>query len=469
MSLTSKYLLFWGIVVLNLVLKSLFAGLSSFNFDEIVSVKNTLLDFGHIKHEAEWDNNPPFYYYCLWVWHQVIPVSEFNTRLLSVLFMSFGIGLSFLFAWNYFNRQTALFSAAFLSVSNFLLYYSLEARAYSLVLLLALISSLLFFRYTARPASGILLLLALVNFLLIYSHYIAGLLVLIQYVLIGVYFRPLRWQFFSLSTLLIAGLVFLRFTKKQFQNIFHFNQEGSFWLQPATPADLLQALGTLFYDPLMAWLLILLSLVAGIHLLRKKDAPSHLAQLYCFFAGLLAILFLFAVGTWKSVFLDRYLVFSVPFATMLAVYQAGRFRIYGLVVCVSGLLWLGWNYRFKKPEVMDYRELVTLLQTLHRPGDHIVIQTRDNLGLFEYYYDREAFMTVRNTDSLYRSQNIHGINDLPALEQIDFSKPGRIFLVQSFHKIHRADNPVSDYLSGRFRQLYTGQSYQGVEFSVFTN
>ena len=96
--MNNKYLFFILIVIANIVLKSIYLDATPFWYDEMISVKDTQLDFGHIKHESEWDNNPPFYYYCLWVWHSIIPVSEFSSRFLSVLFVSFSIGLLYLFA-----------------------------------------------------------------------------------------------------------------------------------------------------------------------------------------------------------------------------------------------------------------------------------------------------------------------------------------------------------------------------------
>ncbi len=179
----SKAVLLAGLFLfVNIVLKLIFADNTSFSYDEIISVKNCDLPFGHIKHEAEWDNNPPFFYYCLWIWHKLFSVSEFASRSLTVLFSAFAIALTVLFAY----RHSSLFASACvgicLTASNFLTFYALETRAYSLVFLLSILSAIQYFRAVDQPRNARFIWLALINFLIIYSHYIAFLSIFFQFI-----------------------------------------------------------------------------------------------------------------------------------------------------------------------------------------------------------------------------------------------------------------------------------------------
>ena len=74
--------------IINLIIKLYRIDFVPFSHDEIISVKDTLLDFGHIKHESEWDTNPPFYYYSLWVWEKIFGLSELGIRSFSAVFSS---------------------------------------------------------------------------------------------------------------------------------------------------------------------------------------------------------------------------------------------------------------------------------------------------------------------------------------------------------------------------------------------
>ena len=77
--------------ILNFILKLFKIDSMPYSYDEIISVKDTLIDFGHIKHESEWDSNPPFYYYCLWIWEKIFGLSELGIRSFSVTFNSLTI------------------------------------------------------------------------------------------------------------------------------------------------------------------------------------------------------------------------------------------------------------------------------------------------------------------------------------------------------------------------------------------
>jgi uncharacterized membrane protein len=465
----NKYFIFFSVVIINIFLKSFFSGHTPFNYDEMISIKNTKLDFGHIKHEAEWDNNPPFFYYCLWVWHKVIPVSEFSSRFLTVVFMSLGIGLSFLFSLKYFDFKTAFFSTILLTLSNFLSYYSLEVRTYSLVFFLALLSTNLFFKFIEKPKIANLLLLSLVNFLIIYSHYISGIIIVIQYLFILIYYKKNALFFFSFQTIAICGLVFIRFTKKQFLNIFHFNDSGEFWLKTATFDDLLLTIKNLYNGEFIALFFTLGFLTFLYFYFMDKSQKSMKIQVYCFLLGICSVLFLFFLGLYKAVFLDRYLIFCIPFATILVSSQLVRFKTVGVYIFLIVFIFQVIYFKREKDSGMDYRGLAKLIKEIRIEKDLIIINTSDNLELFEYYMDKNIFLKYKNLDSLAKSQEIYAVNSIEEVNSISFPKNSRVFLIQSYHKINKTTNQIQEYLAEKKHQKYSSVLYNGIEFSVFGN
>ncbi|PBQ33388.1 hypothetical protein CNR22_16910 [Sphingobacteriaceae bacterium] len=464
-----KYLFFSFFVVLNIILKCLCAGDSSYSYDEMISVKDSFLDFGHIKHESEWDNNPPFYYYCLWVWHQLLPINEFNSRLLSVLFSSLSIGFSFLFALKKFNYRTAMFSAVLLTLSNFLLFYSIEARTYSLVVFLTLLSSLQYFKFVEKSSWANLLLLSLLNFLLIYSHYISGIVLIVQYLITLIYYRKNIKHIFGFHTILIISLVLLRFTKKQFLNIMGFNQKGDFWLKTATWNDLKLTFLNLFDNRFTAVCFLIIVFLAVTHFFMDRKYKPTSSEMYCLFLGFGSILVLFFTGLFKAVFLDRYLIFCIPFATMLVCSKIANYKNVGLLFFGILLLIQLVNYKFGKTPTIDFRTVADLVKQNEQAGDYKVINTKENRTLFGYYYYGRKFLNFKNIDSISHSQNIYGVDEVEALEKINFSPSNKIFLIQSFHKIQRTDNPIKEYLLKNNRQLYSNSFSSGIEFTLLKN
>ncbi len=467
MSAKRKYLFFALIVLLNIISKALFSNSVPFWYDEMVSVKNTLLDFGHIKHEAEWDNNPPFYYYCLWVWHQLLPISEFNTRLLSVLFISLAIGFVYLFAEKYFDAKTALFSAALLSLSNFLIVYAQEARTYSLIVLLSVLSTLQFFKYLNKTSWVNLALLSLINFLIVYSHYLACLVIIVQYLIVILYYKKSIKAVFFLQTGLILLLIWLRFTDKQFAHILSFNETKDFWLQPAHFNDLVSAFTGLFFNAFTAVVFGLLAFVFVYNYFVKKEQDPMKAELYCFLVGFASILGLFFVGVYKSVFLSRYLIFCIPFATLLVVHQLTKLKAVGISCLVILIAWQACSLRLIKPSLMDYKSVAAIIRKYKQEKDVVIINKSDNLRLFEYYYNKQDLLRYKNIDSLCNAQHIFAFNDLNSLKDLYFDKNTRLFLVQSFHKTAGNQNSFRDHLNTTAKPLYHTEFYDGVELSVF--
>ncbi|MBK7667101.1 MAG: glycosyltransferase family 39 protein [Sphingobacteriaceae bacterium] len=120
------------------------------------------------------------YYYCLWVWAKIFGISEFGIRFLSVLFSSISVCLLYSFLKKHFNLVTAISAALLFSFHNFSYEYSHEARCYSLVVLLVLISTICFFNLIEKRTYLSIFYLGLVNFLIVYTHYIAGLVLVFQ-------------------------------------------------------------------------------------------------------------------------------------------------------------------------------------------------------------------------------------------------------------------------------------------------
>lgn len=467
MNTKTKYLWFSLIVILNIILKAWNSDYTPYSYDEIISVKDTLLDFGHIKHESEWDNNPPFYYYCLWVWHKIIPISEFNSRLLSVLFVSISIGLSFLFASKRFNFKTAIVTVLFLSVSNFITYYAQETRTYSLVILLSLISSILFFKYLENGGTMNLFAVAFVNFLIIYSHYIAGLIILMQYIVIILFYKSEIKKFINANTLLIITLVWLRFTKKQFLNILNYNKKDDFWLQPAGYKDLIHTISDLFFNPITTSVFILFFFVYLLFLKKNRNSPTFIAEFYCLLLGFVAIFLLFGIGTVKSLFLGRYLIFCIPFATMLVSYRIMQFNKVGIYILSTLICYSIFTCNVIKESGMDYKSIAEIAKLNKRENDIVIINTRDNIGLFEFYFDKEKFFKYKKIDSICKSQNVYGINDVEQLNQLDIKSGSLIFLAQSFHTINASENRVELFLSENMKKIYSTNGFKGVEFNIY--
>lgn len=456
--------------VVNLILKLLFLNHNPFSYDEIISVGITQKDFGHVKHDAEWDNNPPFYYYCLWVWLKIFPISEFYARLLSVLFTSIAISLSFILIRKKLNFSTAILTCILLSLSNIILYYAHDARTYSLVLLLGVISTLLFFKFLEKPNYLNLFFLSLVNFLIVYSHYIAALIIVGQYLYILLIERRQYLKLYVYQTIFIIALVLLRFTKKQFKLIFNFNSNGDFWLKPATFDDFLYSINQLFFNHYLFSISLLLSFAGFYFVIKSKRKEISNFLIYCLILGHLSILILYIVGSFKAVYLDRYLIFTVPFVIIFTIYCIFSIKKVGIYLSLLMLIPSLLQINLCPIKGMEYRPIVNTIKNQNYQNEScILVNTADNTNLFYYYYNNINFLKYRKHDSLIITEKIFGITDTNQFKDLNIQNYKLIYLVQSFNKKNmQGEDIIRKFLTQNYKQLYYTNQFNAAEFSVFS-
>jgi mannosyltransferase len=142
---------FWivaGLTVLAAVLRFATLGVQSYHHDEVVTASRILRDgFGHAMDAVGFSESaPPLYYALAWVWTQVTGTDEYGLRSLSALAGVATVPVAYLFGQALRDRRTGIAAAALVAVNPMLLWYSQEARAYSLLVLLAAASALFFVR-----------------------------------------------------------------------------------------------------------------------------------------------------------------------------------------------------------------------------------------------------------------------------------------------------------------------------------
>ena len=122
------------------------------------------------------DTHPPLYFWLMHYWMRVWGDSIFAVRLFSVLLGLFSVFLAYRLTLRLFHQQAANFAALLVSVSAFSVRYSQEARAYSLVMALGLLSCLFILSLEKEGKNSDALGLAVSNALGIYTHYFYTLL-----------------------------------------------------------------------------------------------------------------------------------------------------------------------------------------------------------------------------------------------------------------------------------------------------
>ena len=169
---------FWmvaGLTALAALLRFATLGVQSYHHDEIVTASRVLRgDFGHAMDAVGFSESaPPLYYALAWFWTQMTGTGEFGLRSLSALAGVATVPVAYLIGLALRGRRAGLAAAALVAVNPMLLWYSQEARAYALLVLLCSLSLLYCVRAMQRGERRDFTFWGLASGLALATHYFA--------------------------------------------------------------------------------------------------------------------------------------------------------------------------------------------------------------------------------------------------------------------------------------------------------
>lgn len=148
--------------------------------DEAITVVAAAKTLPQIYYHLQLDFHPPLYYYILHFWIILFGQAEWVVRLPSVIFGVGTIYFVYKITLTLFSKKTALLAALLLTLSQFHIYYSQEARMYSLVTLASTASIYFLAEFSKERKKKSLIFYFLSTLVAIYSDYFAFFVVFAQ-------------------------------------------------------------------------------------------------------------------------------------------------------------------------------------------------------------------------------------------------------------------------------------------------
>ncbi|MGE5407137.1 MAG: glycosyltransferase family 39 protein [Syntrophothermus sp.] len=197
-----------AIVLLGGVLRFATLDLQSYRYDEAVTAGRVLVASLPGTMHRVWtsESTPPLYYLVAWGWSHLFGVREVGLRSLSALFGTATVPVACLAGRELLDRRTGLAAGAIVAVSPILVWYSQDARAYALLVLLSAAALVFFFRALRTGAARDLGWWAAFSALALASHYFAVFPMAIEAALLAARVRPLRRLGWALAAIAAAGL-----------------------------------------------------------------------------------------------------------------------------------------------------------------------------------------------------------------------------------------------------------------------
>lgn len=386
-----------GITFVAAFFSFLYIGNKSVRFDEAHSIffsKMPWRDFWTVLFSKE--ANQGLYYVLLKFW-LVLGDGEFSIRALSAFFAIASIPFLYALANRLFGSRAGLAAALLLSVNAYFIEHAQEARGYSLVLFLVILSSYLFVRMIQDPDNKITFYgYIIVSALAVYAHFFAALVITAQ--AFSVPFLPPKH--IRTRRLLFAGMMIAAFITPIIYFILTKDTGQISWIPKPSLNQLKNLLMALSGDvgnkgyQTYAYLLpcaiaIAYALVTLVKTGRSIDTWRYAFAIFLFGVP---ILISFVFSFIKPIFLSKYLIVSMPGLVLLVWLGISSMKnklVCSLMVallCILSVTAIIKDYYPKEKE--NFRDSVSYIVSNSKPGDGIIIYFHYNIVPVEYYMNR---------------------------------------------------------------------------------
>jgi mannosyltransferase len=430
------------------------------------------------------DNNPvgwlPLHTFALHAWSSVVGQTPFTARALSVFFGVLVVALLYLLGRALATQETGVVAALIGTFSPFLVYYSQEARVYSLWLLLSLLSAYLLLAALRHPdqARG-WILYVLPTAAALYAHYFS--VFLLPWGLVALVIEALqsrRWKTLLVGAACQAAALVSCAPLVGYVLSSSADRYG-FWRSPLSP---MQVTGDVWYHFTsggnLTWGQALLGMGAlatgaliGLFVLQPR---RHAALLALYFA--IPVTGMLILSTWRVLYVARYLAIAAPAGYLLAAAGfgwlwsviaghrgLGRLLALVAVLALAGGIAPCWaqaldNYYFS-PEYArdDFRSAALYVADNERGGDVMVMSGGGiSTAFLPYYGGRLPWVDIPQFGEwLDEEQVVGALNGLLADQA-----GGRAWLVLSGNEITDPQDLVVAHL-WTYGQATEARSFSG--------
>lgn len=358
-------------------------------YDEAASWDQVRGDVFRVIIETATDKYPPLYNLLTWLMVQIFGDAEWVLRLPAALLGIAAIPATYLLGARIAGRFVGLAAAVVIAFSGFHIWYSQEARMYTLLALTSIVYAWALLRYLdEEPRGRIAVIVACTALLFSHPYGIINCAVIAVGALL---MRPRPWDRLWLRRLiklhLIAGAIFLPWAIALLVQAVRITLRG-FWIPSPTPEMVLQQL-----NDLTGYLLLPMAGLAILALVPLRGRPRLSATL---------LLLSWAVGPAlvgivvslinKPIFISRYVIGSLPPLALLAAIGAARLlpgvksQLLVLAAITAGTL---SSLVLASSEVRtDWRGAVALVSERLQPRDCFALLPTYNTPSWSYY-DRQ--------------------------------------------------------------------------------
>lgn len=463
----------WVILIFALIVRLISLDQSLW-LDEAISVlaARDYSFFYLISEFSKGDFHPFLHYVTLGLWGSVWGFSEISMRLVSVVFGLVTIYFTYLIAKKIQNHRVGIFAALFLSVNPLHIYYSQEARMYSMAAMGVAINFYYFLDFLKTHKQRWNLGFILSFLLVFFTDYVASLIVVSQLVILV--FKDRNAITFWLKNLLVIGIIaifWLPILSDQFMGGMRTSNEllrwkevlGGVGFKEVSLLGVKSLTGRIGFWDNPAYIVSVaaigaLSLIGVIMGIKKANVFGGTFLASWFFAPVFASL---GISIFVPVFSYFRFVFIIP---ALSILLSIGFLSFGknlkllficgfiLLECIFSGIYL-FNPNFHRE---DWRGVVNFLEEDARQESLVIFESNGNLPPFTYYGEGLNFKPGLNKIPANDLQDVNEFSEkkIYLLEYlVDITDPSRL-LEKKLKELRYQEKAAKDFRGVGIVRIY---------------
>lgn len=439
----STYFILGLILVTGFLLRIYKLSSQSIWLDEAGSIYHSQQNFIHAISFK--DSTPALYYALLHFWITLMGTSEFSVRLLSVFFGTASVFIIYLLGAHIFNKKVGLYSALLVAFSPLHIYFSQEARTYSLFFALTLLSMYFYSKLNKFTSKWIITGYLISTVFLIYSHLYALLIVLVQNLHQFIINR------FKLSRevkawVLIQFIVFIFYIPRMIQLHGVISDNFHAWISQPSFLQLVYMVYNLFSGVVFSFYGSALMLICSLLVLRYKFGNNTFFTLWILIPVLVPFTFSLL---FIPIFIPKYIYFiSLPLyilASRSLFEMKAEIRpilISAMIILSVSALLVQQNKTTKDP----WNKAAEYIQTNNQKEDKVIIIASYEIMPFSYYFDQDCF----NSNDLYTCSYKKGIYPVDSLQEVKKLDENSFWLIVSRGAYNVETQYVLNYINDNY-------------------
>lgn len=301
------------ILILGVVSKLLMSKINDLSNDEIFSIYHAQMDVVDLFKELSTGNNPPMFETILHYWIKLFGINENVVRIPSILFSLVSTVFIYFTAKlvSDNNEKSGLLAGLLFTVSLFISTLQIEARAYSLMIMLVTINSYSFLRNiqtkTTNYWQSIWILSTVFGW---YTHFFTIWIFIVQVLYAVIQFKSLPIKKLIIGGILII-LLFSPYMGILIQRFSATENQGT-WVEPAKLDSIYFVLWQFCNNPIATILFFSGFCFFTYSSIKLKNANEHFISIWFWIPFLMMFLFSLPHRFTIPMFIERYVSFVAP-------------------------------------------------------------------------------------------------------------------------------------------------------------